>query len=74
MVKRGKAKRAFYGCSNYPECKFAIWDKPVARPCPACGAAFLVEKNQKSGPRMLVCRNEACDFKEEIAEVEDKAS
>jgi DNA topoisomerase-1 len=74
VVKRGKAKRSFYGCSNYPECKFAIWDKPVARPCPMCGAAFLVEKTQKSGPRMLVCRNEACDFKEDIIEEEDKAS
>jgi DNA topoisomerase-1 len=74
VVKRGKAKRSFYGCSNYPECKFAIWDKPVARPCPMCGAAFLVEKAQKNGPRMLVCRNEACDFKEDIIEEEDKAS
>jgi DNA topoisomerase-1 len=75
VVKRGKAKRSFYGCSNYPECKFAIWDKPVPRPCPECGAAFLVEKAQKNGPRILACRNEACDFKEEIVEEEqDKAS
>jgi DNA topoisomerase-1 len=74
VVKRGKAKRSFYGCSNYPECKFAIWDKPVARPCPMCGAAFLVEKAQKNGPRMLACRNEACDFKEDIIEEEDNAS
>src|SRR5215813_3026268 len=74
VVKRGKAKRSFYGCSSYPECKFAIWDKPVARPCPQCGAGFLVEKAQKNGPRMLVCRNEACDFKEEITEEEEKAS
>ena len=75
VVKRGKAKRSFYGCSNYPECKFAIWDKPVARPCPMCGAAFLVEKAQKNGPRMLACRNEACVFKEDIVEEEqDKES
>ncbi|MEZ4577470.1 MAG: type I DNA topoisomerase [Desulfobacterales bacterium] len=33
--KRGKI---FYGCSRFPKCNFATWDKPVARKCPDCGA------------------------------------
>jgi DNA topoisomerase-1 len=74
VVKRGKAKRSFYGCSNYPDCKFALWDKPIARTCPECGAAFLVVKAQKNGPRLLTCRNEACEFKEEFTEDETEES
>jgi DNA topoisomerase I len=32
--KRGKA---FYGCENYPNCDFVVWDKPVKDKCPECG-------------------------------------
>jgi DNA topoisomerase-1 len=32
--KRGKA---FYGCSNYPNCDFVVWDRPVPETCPECG-------------------------------------
>lgn len=30
VVKRTKKGRTFYGCSTYPECDFASWDKPQA--------------------------------------------
>ena len=36
----------FYGCSNYPKCDFASWDKPVEGKCPECNS-YLVEKNNK---------------------------
>lgn len=28
VIKRTKKGRKFYGCSNYPKCKFASWRKP----------------------------------------------
>jgi DNA topoisomerase-1 len=65
VVKRGK-KKTFYGCSNYPKCKFALWDRPVAETCPACGARFLVEKFKKDGTRELQCRAEGCKYKQPI--------
>ena len=38
LVKRvSKKKKVFYGCSNYPECRFAVSRKPIAQPCPNCG-------------------------------------
>jgi len=37
VEKRSKKKRTFYGCSNYPNCKFAINVRPLAKPCPQCG-------------------------------------
>jgi DNA topoisomerase-1 len=37
VEKRSKKKRTFYGCSNYPNCKFAINVRPLPQPCPQCG-------------------------------------
>ena len=42
-TKRGKI---FYGCSNYPKCDFASWDKPTGEFCPECNN-YLVEKKDK---------------------------
>lgn len=58
--KRGKI---FYGCSRFPECTFATWDKPVAKECPECGAKFLVEKTTKKQGTFLVCNTKGCGFK-----------
>ncbi|HEX9563183.1 MAG TPA: type I DNA topoisomerase [Gemmatimonadaceae bacterium] len=56
--KRGKA---FYGCSNYPECDFVCWDKPVAEKCPECGYLGAEAKRNKTRGeyrRCLKCGNE----------------
>src|SRR5689334_12582922 len=62
--KRTKKGRTFYACSNYPKCEFAIWDRPVNKPCPNCHAAFLVEKYTKQTGASVQCRNEECGYKE----------
>jgi DNA topoisomerase-1 len=67
VVKRGKRK-TFYGCGNYPACKFALWDKPLPQECPECGAAYVVEKVQKDGTRVLLCKAEGCGFKQAVEE------
>jgi len=64
VQKRTKRGRVFYSCSNYPQCRFALWEKPIPRPCPQCGAPFLVEKATKRGT-VIVCRETECDYKEE---------
>ncbi|MBI5194258.1 MAG: type I DNA topoisomerase [Nitrospirae bacterium] len=61
--KRSKRGKVFYSCTKYPACKFASWDKPVAQPCPQCGAPFLVEKRQRSGGISLACINKECGYK-----------
>jgi len=35
--------KAFYGCNQFPRCKFATWDKPIVDKCKKCGG-MLVEK------------------------------
>jgi DNA topoisomerase I len=68
--KRSRRGKTFFSCSRYPDCKFALWKKPVLRPCPDCGAAFLLEKvTKKSGPQ-LVCNTEGCGYVEELEAVE----
>ncbi|MBI3002194.1 MAG: type I DNA topoisomerase, partial [candidate division NC10 bacterium] len=60
--KRTKRGRPFYGCSTYPTCTFALWDRPVPEPCPQCGAKFLVEKRKRGGEVRLQCVAEGCTF------------
>lgn len=42
--KTKQKKRIFYGCSNYPTCNFAIWDRPVPDLCPNCGGLMVVPR------------------------------
>jgi DNA topoisomerase-1 len=42
VQKKSKKKRIFYGCSNYPDCTFAINLKPLPQPCPQCGGLLTV--------------------------------
>jgi DNA topoisomerase I len=40
-------KRVFYGCSNYPTCNFAMWERPVPDLCPNCGGLMVVPRGGK---------------------------
>ncbi|WP_105979621.1 type I DNA topoisomerase [Staphylococcus simulans] len=62
VERKSKKGRIFYGCSNYPECDFISWDKPVGRDCPKCDHHLVVRKKGRSS--QVVCSN--CDYKEEV--------
>ncbi len=64
VQKRTKKGRSFYSCSRYPECEYALWGRPVNKPCPSCGAPFLVEKVSKQAGTTTQCVNEGCGYKE----------
>jgi DNA topoisomerase-1 len=55
VEKKSRKGKMFYGCSNYPKCTFATWNKPVATPCPSCGNPYLEEKFTKTSGATLVC-------------------
>ncbi len=42
--KTKQKKRLFYGCNNYPNCNFAIWERPVPDLCPNCGGLMVVPR------------------------------
>jgi DNA topoisomerase-1 len=64
VQKRTRKGRSFYSCSRYPKCEFALWDRPINKPCPSCQAPFLVEKVSKAAGSSVQCRNEECGYKE----------
>lgn len=55
IERKTKRKRVFYGCSRYPDCDFASWDKPVARACETCGNAYMVIKFTQTRGEYLFC-------------------
>ena len=56
VERKTKKGTIFYGCSNFPKCKEAYWDKPVGRACPECNS-MLVEKDN-------IVKCSGCDYKE----------
>jgi len=61
VEKRARKGNTFYGCGNYPKCKFTSAHKPIAEKCPSCGSEYLVEKFLKSGP-VVACPNKECEY------------
>jgi DNA topoisomerase-1 len=64
VQKTSKKGKIFYGCNRYPDCEYAIWNKPFPKPCPDCGADFLVEKTTKKEGTFKICLTSGCTYKE----------
>jgi len=69
-AKKGR-RRVFYGCNRYPECDFTTPYKPIAEPCPKCGAPFIVDKLTKT-EHVRTCLKEGCDWEIAAPESEQK--
>ena len=61
--RKSRRGKLFYSCERYPDCKFAVWDKPVAEACPQCGFPITVEKITKRAGRVRQCHKKECDYK-----------
>ena len=57
-AKKTKKGKIFYGCNTYPNCDFALWDKPINEFCPTCNSILVETKTQK-----IKCSNKECSFK-----------
>jgi DNA topoisomerase-1 len=63
VARRSRKGKTFYSCSNYPKCKFALWNKPLPGPCPKCGFAILTEKyGKKTGETIIACPQKECGY------------
>ncbi|MCX6781535.1 MAG: type I DNA topoisomerase [Candidatus Magasanikbacteria bacterium] len=54
-TKRGKK---FYGCNRYPDCDFALWDRPNGEACTTCKKPMVFGKKGST-----VCSNKECPAK-----------
>lgn len=68
MRKINYHRGVFFGCSGYPECKFALYDKPIDKKCPQCGS-LIVLKQRKDG-LYHKCSNRECNFLEKAPDDE----
>lgn len=55
VERRTKRGRLFYGCSNYPDCQFSTWRKPINEKCPKCGQLMVLNKEKHP-----ICINKEC--------------
>ena len=60
VAKRTKRGKIFYGCSNWPDCKLAFWDKPTGKLCPKCNLPLIETKRKQ-----IKCSNKECDYVQE---------
>jgi DNA topoisomerase-1 len=56
-----KRRRTFYSCNRYPDCRYAISERPV-KSCPACDVGVLVEKKGEE----LRCTIKECGHREPL--------
>jgi DNA topoisomerase-1 len=68
VQRRSKRGRTFFGCNKYPDCDFAMWDKPTGELCPKCQQPLTFKAKG-----VIKCSNKECDFaKEQQHETEEK--
>jgi DNA topoisomerase-1 len=57
IVERvNKRGASFWGCTNYPACKFRLRERPALEPCPACGGLMTVRRNDTA--KCTACAHE----------------
>ncbi len=67
VAKRTRRGRTFYGCANYPKCRFTSWSRPLAEPCPECGGVIVAQAGSKA--KCLKCGWRGAASKRQPAEV-----
>lgn len=63
VERKSKRGTVFYGCDEYPECDFVLWNEPTGEKCPQCGS-LLVRKVLKNGEK-ITCSSIKCGYKKE---------
>ncbi len=72
VERKSRKGKVFWSCSNWPECKFASWNKPVAEECPECDSKYLVERRDRTGRVTISCPSKECHYKR-VLETEEAA-
>ncbi len=77
MERKSRYGKLFYSCNRYPDCKYAVWDPPIAQPCPKCGHAIMTIKTTKRRGVEKLCPDKACGYREaapELAETSETSA
>jgi DNA topoisomerase I len=64
VQRKSRRGKVFFSCSTYPKCSYAVWNPPLAEPCPSCGWPILTLKTTKRRGTEKVCPQRECGFSE----------
>ncbi|PCI22160.1 MAG: DNA topoisomerase I [Piscirickettsiaceae bacterium] len=62
LERKSRKGKIFYSCSNYPKCKYALWNEPINEPCPNCNWPILTVKTTKRRGAEKVCPQQDCSY------------
>ena len=64
LKRKSRRGKIFYSCERYPDCEYAIWNEPLAQPCPSCHWPITAIKTTKRSGTQRVCPQQDCKFVE----------
>lgn len=64
LKRKSRRGKVFYSCARYPDCDYAIWNEPLAMPCPSCNWPITTIKTTKRSGTQRVCPQQDCKFAE----------
>ena len=70
--RKSRRGKIFFSCERYPDCKYAIWNKPLTEPCPKCHWPILSIKTTKRSGTEKVCPQKECNFSQPYPEGESE--
>lgn len=68
VERKSKKGRVFFGCNQFPECRFVSWNQPVSEKCPQCQSLLVIKRTKKE--TKLVCPNKECSFEKSVEKKE----
>ena len=64
LKRKSRRGKIFYSCERYPDCDYALWNPPLAQPCPKCHWPITTIKTTKRSGTQRVCPQNDCRFVE----------
>ena len=64
LKRKSRRGKIFFSCERYPDCDYAIWNQPLAQPCPSCHWPITSIKTTKRSGTQRVCPQQDCKFVE----------
>ena len=74
LKKKSRRGKIFYSCSTYPTCDYAVWNQPLAEPCPQCNWPILTLKVTKRKGAEKVCPQKECSYSVPAPEEQNEAN
>ena len=68
VQRKSRRGKIFFSCARYPDCKYAIWNEPVAEACPKCAWPILTIKKTKKRGTEWVCPRQTCGYAKQVEE------